>query len=425
MGIRANEMLVPGACTCIHMMRARVNTFELLPFGFEICRAFLAMCRHLVQRHSRHRFVVSPDVGVRAVLVFAFRMSSVVWVVAPEHLRCTCSLAPWGRQDDVIKARVELRPAKREGEDPWPDWFRQGCSAARVELPSPISHHFGEYENGSFKLIGLARLTSRAIQTHQGPLMNPDREGRLLLDTFHNPMDAALVKVIDFVKLMTPMIIKDRQVHRRDKRHRCKTNKNSNGNSNNKNNNSTNNPYWYDARRSTTPISASLVHQLFLPAFPESFSIAGTLLDDGTLLNERLQEWRVDESKMDNLLAHFLPAPFGSMIVAGYYFSTIVLGRSIQLPDLFSVDVPSAQWIAESKALHMQAFKSTHMRTHKKRKTNQRTYKQNNGEPHRTHIGFGCCFGWCPIAISRSDAAVDVAARSRQGSIIERCAIFG
>ena len=44
----------------------------------------------------------------------------------------------------------------------------------------------------------------------------------------------------------------------------------------------------------------------------------------------------------------------------------------------------------------------------KQRQTNQRTHNQNNGEAHCKHIGFGCCFGWLPDAISRSDAAVDV-----------------
>ena len=151
--------------------------------------------------------------------------------------------------------------------------------------------------------------------------------------------------------------------------------KDSNSNGNSHNNNSINNTYRDDGRRSTTPISATLNDQLFLPAFPESFSIAGTLLEDGTFLKDRLHEWRIDDSKMDGLLAQLLPEPFGTLIAAGYYFSTIVLGRSIQLLHLFPVDVPSAQWITESKALHMQALSRalTCARTSKEKLTKEHT----------------------------------------------------
>ena len=361
-------------------------------------RPLMASCRDFVQRHSRHRFVVRPDVGVRAVLLFALLMASVVWIVVPDDrasLRCTCRFAPWDRQDDVtIKARVVLVPPKVGGEVPWPDWLRQSCADARVELPDPAK--FGSRQRtagtsvnpgSTFSVVGLARLTSRAVQTHQGPLMNPDREGRLLLDTFHSPMDSALVKVIDSVKLMTPIAIKNRHVHRRNNRHGCKQQiSNSNGNSHN--NNSINNTYRDDGRQSTTPISAALNDQLFLPAFPESFSIAGILLEDGTFLKDRLHEWRIDDSKMGDLLAQLLPEPFGTLIAAGYYFSTIVLGRSIQLPHLFPVDVPSAQWITESKALHMQALSRalTCARTSKEKQTKEHTIKIKTTGKHIANI---------------------------------------
>ena len=186
-------------------------------------RPLMASCRDFVQRHSRHRFVVRPDVGVRAVLLFALLMASVVWIVVPDDrasLRCTCRFAPWDRQDDVtIKARMVLVPPKVGGEVPWPDWLRQGCADARVELPDPAKFRTA---GSTFSVVRLARLTSRAVQTHQGPLMNPGREGRLLLDAFHSPMDSALVKVIDSVKLMTPIAIKNRHAHRRNNRHGCK-----------------------------------------------------------------------------------------------------------------------------------------------------------------------------------------------------------
>ena len=203
-------------CVLVCMQRHAHTYVNTMPFMVKGCWAAMPGVSVWFRRHSRHLFFVRPDVGVRAAVVFAIIMSSVVWIVVPQGssiMRPTCKFVPWDRQDDVTSARAELLPPKRPGEIQWPDWLRQACDSAEVGLPHVTK---GKKVNAAtFEVVGQERSTQRAMQRHQGPLTNPDREGRLLLDVYADPMDSALVKVIDSAKLKTPIVITNRQPHER------------------------------------------------------------------------------------------------------------------------------------------------------------------------------------------------------------------
>ena len=83
------------------------------------------------------------------------------------------------------------------------------------------------------------------------------------------------------------------------------------------------------------------------------------------MLDDKLQEWRIDDSKKGSQLAQLLPQHFGSLIAADYYFTSIVLGRCVQIRNLFAWDESSVRWIEGSKAMNMQAFKGERVRVHK------------------------------------------------------------
>ena len=138
-------------------------------------------------------------------------MTSVVWIAAPlpdsRPFHQNLKFAPWDRPDDVLNDRVLLCPPLVDGKILWPDGLYEVATEAGVDLLQSLPLAiYGQH----IRLIGLARLSSRGVQLHQGPLTNPERESRLLLDIFHHPMDAASVKVIDRVELANPIEFRHR-----------------------------------------------------------------------------------------------------------------------------------------------------------------------------------------------------------------------
>ena len=99
-------------------------------------------------------------------------------------------------------------------------------------------------------------------------------------------------------------------------------------------------------------IGPDLDKQLFYPLLPDHFS---TVLGDGTLLADKLREWRC-EAAADCLLAQLIPDPIASLVVKGYFHTTLVLARTPLLAELFPGDVPPKEWVEASKPLHMQAL---------------------------------------------------------------------
>ena len=149
-------------------------------------------------------------------------MSSVVWIAAPcgLPLRNTVSFAPFDDLDNVRSDRVDLFPLVANGNAQWPSWVLDAAASASVELPLPRLRKttLEEKHQGGYHLIGLARLSSRGISFHRGPLTDPDREQRFLLDLYHNPLDCAFVKVIDSAVLSTSIFVRYREYQRSSSR---------------------------------------------------------------------------------------------------------------------------------------------------------------------------------------------------------------
>ena len=271
---------------------------------------------------------------------FTVDMSAVVWIVTSTGgLRADMGIVPWTDLDAIDKVRVDLVPcaSPRQKRGCWPDWLHQAAQDADFDLASSWDR------KAEYRIIGLARLSSRCLVLHRGPLTNPYREGRLLLDIYRDPLDSFLLKVVDSVELVEPIAVK---LRRRQGRQR-------------------HNIFicllllllwrsaFYVARSSLEPaIGPDLSKQLFYPLLPDGYS---TALSDGTLLGEKLREWRCDGSE-SRLLAQLLPDPIASLIVKGFFHLTLALARSPLHAELFPGDVPSKEWVDASKPLHMQAL---------------------------------------------------------------------
>ena len=139
-------------------------------------------------------------------------MSSVVWIATCTHsLRANVDVVPWGDFDAIDKVRVDLVPcaSRRQQRGCWPDWLHERAQDAGHDLSAVADIHRGGHVR--YSIVGLARLTSRGLILHRGPLTNPDREGRLLLDMYRDPLDSVLLKVVDSVDLVEPIPVKLRR----------------------------------------------------------------------------------------------------------------------------------------------------------------------------------------------------------------------
>ena len=139
-------------------------------------------------------------------------MSSAVWIATCTHgLRANLNIVPWGDLDAINKVRADLVPcaSRRQKGGCWPDWLHEQAQEAGHDLSAVVNgHRSGDVR---YYIVGLARLTSRGLTLHRGPLTSPDREGRLLLDVYRDPLDSVLLKVVDSVDLVEPIPVKLRR----------------------------------------------------------------------------------------------------------------------------------------------------------------------------------------------------------------------
>ena len=118
----------------------------------------------------------------------------------------------WGSLDAIDKVRVELVPCanQRQRLGHWPEWLHEQAQGSDVDL-TPVPREVHKAGAAGYRIIGLARLSSRGVILHRGALTNPDREGRLLLDVYRDPLDSLLLKVVDSVALLEPINVEFRQ----------------------------------------------------------------------------------------------------------------------------------------------------------------------------------------------------------------------
>ena len=131
-------------------------------------------------------------------------MATIVWITRPEGVvwRRRLTYVTWGDFDNQIKERVKIGLSEEEGN--LPGWLASRMREGDVELPSV------ECRSKTNVIEGVAKLTGRGVQTHQGPLTNWDEEGRLLLRMYHTPMDSCKVKVLEAARLKNPITITHR-----------------------------------------------------------------------------------------------------------------------------------------------------------------------------------------------------------------------
>ena len=144
-------------------------------------------------------------------------MSTVVWIARVEgpQWRRQLTFVSWG---DLENGSVERAIMGLSDKAPGnvPQWLISRMQRANVTLPT--------FERGASKVVleGIAKLTSRGFQTHEGPLTNWDEEGRLLLEMYLTPMDACKIKVVEAERLQHPISIafreqQDRIKHRQNR----------------------------------------------------------------------------------------------------------------------------------------------------------------------------------------------------------------
>ena len=129
-------------------------------------------------------------------------MISALWIVGVDHVPLQkLNFVPLQQSDQVARKRVGITLSE------WPQWFKDNLSDADVDLP--IS---GRIVAAGYKIYGVAKISARGALLHSGEsLFKPSREGKLLMDMFHQPADAALFKIVDAASLMQPIEITRRR----------------------------------------------------------------------------------------------------------------------------------------------------------------------------------------------------------------------
>ena len=125
-------------------------------------------------------------------------MHSAVWIVGVDHVPLqSLDFVPLQQSDQIVRRRARIKLSESE----WPPWFANAVSEADVP----------QVAGSRFKIYGVARLTARGALLQSGSLFNPGREGKLLMDMFLQPADAALFKIVDAVSLRDPIEIARRK----------------------------------------------------------------------------------------------------------------------------------------------------------------------------------------------------------------------
>ena len=138
---------------------------------------------------------------------------AVVWVVslnrkgqAPRYL-IRQSFKPYhelvaeGDDPESVASREYFRPDWSQS----PGWFNERMEKSDLE---PISNTSEKLE---WTIIGAMRLTHRGAIFHSGPVTKWTEEGIMLLETYRDPLDAGIVKIIDAIELSEPIVVGPRE----------------------------------------------------------------------------------------------------------------------------------------------------------------------------------------------------------------------
>ena len=132
-------------------------------------------------------------------------MFAAVWVVGTGHVPLNwLDFVPLDASEPVVRQRMRMEFPESE----WPGWFKDVVAEADLPIDSA----------SGFTVYGVAKISARGALL-SGSEFKPGREGKLLMDLYHHPTDAALFKIIDAVSLKEPFKISRR--HTRSLRARC------------------------------------------------------------------------------------------------------------------------------------------------------------------------------------------------------------
>ena len=194
-------------------------------------------------------------------------MASVIWIARLEEVEWwrTLTFVTWGDFDNAVKERAVIGLGSAAND--LPGWLASRMRDGGVELPSSTST--GGSSTARVVLEGVAQLTARGIQTHQGPTTDWDSEGRLLLQMYNAPMDACKIKVLDAFRLKNPIPITHREQHDRK---------------NIRNNRDTDIP---GSRAGTKKVE--MKHDIWIPILPSN---ADLTLENNRSVQDQMARWR-------------------------------------------------------------------------------------------------------------------------------------
>ena len=131
-------------------------------------------------------------------------MATVVWIARAEGRvwRRNLTFVTWGDFGNAVEERAVM--GLSGAVEDLPGWLASRMRDGDVSLPDRDRHC-------RVVLEGIARLTPRGVQVHQGPMTDWDDEGRLLLQMYLTPMDACKIKVLDAMRLKDPIAITHRE----------------------------------------------------------------------------------------------------------------------------------------------------------------------------------------------------------------------
>ena len=189
-------------------------------------------------------------------------MASAVWIahVPGVVLRKNVAFARWGDLDNPDPPK-RLWVGLGDDSQQWPPWLLARMKDIDVEMPTRP-----KTSKPDLRIIGIAQLTPRGIETHQGPLTNWDAEGKLLLQMHHNPLDSCKVKVLDAAMLREPIYVKMSQRARADGRSSARV------------------------EAKITAIGKGFRSNIFKPVLPPDVDF---VLEDGLSIKQKMTAWKV------------------------------------------------------------------------------------------------------------------------------------
>ena len=91
-----------------------------------------------------------------------------------------------------------------------PEWFEQRMATCGLQRPGKGT--LRETKKTDWRIIGAMRLTHRGSTFNNGPLTKWSEEGLMLLETYREPLDAGVVKIIDAFELREPIKVEVKDI---------------------------------------------------------------------------------------------------------------------------------------------------------------------------------------------------------------------